>query len=374
VTDDDIKLPFYIKTALFLLGFAIFIAILYFAKGIIIPVVFALIFAIVLHPVVMFFTRLRMNRILAITLTLVLAFIVFASFGTLIISEFSRLATSWPMLVHKFTVIINQAVTDISGYFDIDPQKFRSWMTKFQDGLINSGSGAIERTLKVLGSLLVFLILLPVYIFLILFYQPLLLEFIHKFFGASNKDKVRAVATQVKTVIQGYLIGKLIEVAIIATLQTTFLLIIGLEYAIIIGIIGALFNIIPYVGGVVGVVLPLTVAMVTKSSSLYILYIILAYYVIQVIDTHFIIPVIVASKVQINALFSIIVVIAGSVLWGIPGMFLAIPMLAILKLICDNVESLKPWGFLLGDSMPPYFMNKHDLKEIKKNSAPAEAE
>jgi predicted PurR-regulated permease PerM len=91
----------------------------------------------------------------------------------------------------------------------------------------------------------------------------------------------------------------------------------------------------------------------------------IAYYFIQLIDNNYIVPIIVASKVKINALFSIIVVIAGNALWGIPGMFLSIPVLAIVKLICDHIETLKPWGFLLGDTMPPLIKIDAILKKIK---------
>lgn len=135
-----------------------------------------------------------------------------------------------------------------------------------------------------------------------------------------------------------------------ATLETTALLILGIEYAFLLGIIGALLNVIPYIGGVVAVALPMAVALATKSSPVYALYILVIYYLIQLVDNHYIVPKIVASRVKINALFAIVVVIAGNAMWGITGMFLSIPLLAILKLICDHIEPLKPWGFLLGDS------------------------
>ena len=101
---------------------------------------------------------------------------------------------------------------------------------------------------------------------------------------------------------------------------------------------------------------------------MYALYVMAAYYFIQLIDNNYIVPKIVASKVKINALFSIIVVIAGNALWGIPGMFLSIPVLAIVKLICDHIESLKPWGFLLGDTMPPLIKIDAIIKKIKSKS------
>ena len=143
------------------------------------------------------------------------------------------------------------------------------------------------------------------------------------------------------------------------------LLILGIDYAILLGIIGALLNVIPYIGGIVAVALPMMIAIATKSTAWYALYVLAVYYFIQLVDNNFIVPKIVASKVKINALFSIIVVLAGNALWGIPGMFLSIPLLAIVKLICDHIEPLKPWGFLLGDTMPSILEIELILKKIK---------
>ena len=174
------------------------------------------------------------------------------------------------------------------------------------------------------------------------------------------------IINQTKTVIQRYLVGLVIEAIMVAALDTAALLILGIEYALLIGILGALLNMIPYIGGLVAVAMPMIVALVTKSSPLYVFYVLAAYYFIQLIDNNYIVPYIVASKVKINALFSIIVVIAGNALWGIPGMFLAIPLLAIIKLICDHIESLKPLGFLLGDTMPPILKIKTIFKKKQK--------
>jgi predicted PurR-regulated permease PerM len=186
-----------------------------------------------------------------------------------------------------------------------------------------------------------------------LYYQPLLLDFVHKLFRTIHQTKVTEIIIQVKTLIQRYLLGLVIEAAMVATLNSVALLILGIEYAILMGIIGAFLNVIPYIGGLVAVALPMLVAIATKSSAWYALYVMIAYYIIQLIDNNYIVPIIVSSKVKINALFSIIVVFVGNALWGIPGMFLSIPLLAIVKLIFDHIDPLKPWGFLLGDTMPP---------------------
>ncbi len=336
-----------------MIGLYALFAMLYIARGIIVPLLFATILAILLHPVVVFFVRLKINRVVAIAFTLLLTIIIILAFGGLMVSQAVRFSESWPMLVDKFTGTLNQTITWASEYFDIKPQSIHAWILKTKGELINTISHSIGQTLVILGNAVVVLFLIPIYIFLILFYQPLLLDFIRKLSNENNKSQVQEVVTQTKTVIQRYLVGLVIEAALVATLNTTVLLILGIDYAILIGIIGALLNVIPYVGGLVAVAIPMAIALATKDSAMYALYVLALYYVVQLIDNNYIVPKIVASKVKINALFSIIVVLAGNALWGIPGMFVSIPLLAIVKLIFDHIEPLKPWGFLLGDTMPP---------------------
>jgi predicted PurR-regulated permease PerM len=367
VTDEKLKLPLYAKASIFVIGLIAMLAILYIAKGIIVPVVFAVIIAIVLHPVVNFFVRKKINRVVAIVFTIFLTFLVIGAFGFLFFSQASRFSESWPILVDKLTEIFNQTITWASGYFDINAHKIHEWFINAKVELINSSSAAIGKTLITVGNLVVVLFLVPVYIIMLLFYHPILIEFIHRLFGASNQSQVSQIVTQTKTVIQRYLIGLVIEAVIVATLNSVALLILGIEYAILLGIIGALLNVIPYIGGIISVAIFMVVALVTKSP-VYMIYIIVIYSIIQFIDNHYIVPKIVASKVKINALFAIIVVIAGNALWGIPGMFLSIPLLAIVKLICDNIEPLKPWGFLLGDTMPPLLKIKPFINKIIKKS------
>jgi predicted PurR-regulated permease PerM len=352
VINHELKLPFYARGTIFFIGFFVIIAMLYIAQGIIVPLVFAIIIAILLQPVVNFFVRKRINRVIAIVITLFLTFLVIAAFGALLFSQASRFSESWPILVDKFTMILNQTIHWASGYFDINAHKIDEWITKTKGELISTSSAAIGQTLDTLGSGVVVLLLVPVYIFMILFYQPLLRDFIRRLFAEIHQSQVSEIVTQTKTVIQRYLIGLVIEAVMVATLNSTALLILGIDYAILLGIIGALLNVIPYIGGLVAVALPMMVAVATKSTAWYALYVLAAYYFIQLIDNNYIVPKIVSSKVKINALFSIIVVIAGNALWGIPGMFLSIPLLAIVKLIFDHIEPLKPWGFLLGDTMP----------------------
>lgn len=367
--DNRLQFPFYAKASIFLIGLVAFVAILYIAQSIIVPIVFATIIAILLHPVVYFLVRIKINRVVAIVIALFLTFLFIAGFFALLFSQASRFSESWPLLVDKFTDTLNQAITWAAGYFDINPQKIHEWIANTKVELIDTSSAAIGKTLVTLGTGVMIMFLLPLYIFLMLFYQPLILEFIRRLFVTSNQSQVSEIVTQIKTVVQRYLTGLIIEAVLIATLQIITLLVLGIDYAILLGIIGALLNVIPYIGGLVAVALPMMVALATQSTAWYAVYVLIIYYIIQLIDNNYIVPYIVASKVKINALFSIIVVFVGNALWGIPGMFLSIPILAIVKLIFDHVESLKPWGFLLGDTMPPILNIKPiRMRRIKKKS------
>jgi predicted PurR-regulated permease PerM len=361
--DKDLKFPFYAKTSFFLIGAVAFIFMLYMGRALILPLIFAAIISIVLHPVVNLLTRLKINRVVAIIITLILSVIVIFAFGSFLISQIVRFSDNWPKMVEKLDSYLNEIVTWASGYFDVSPQKILAWIAKTKSELINTSGSAIGSTLINVGNGLVVILLIPVYIFMMLFYQPLLIEFFRRIFGAENRSEVSSVITEIKTVIQRYLSGLFIEAVIIATMNTIALLILGIEYAILMGILGALLNVIPYLGGLVAVALPMMIALITKDSAWYPLYVLAAYYFIQLIDNNYIVPKIVASKVKINALVSIVVVLAFGALWGIPGMFISIPLTAIVKLICDHVEPLKPWGFLLGDTMPQLTIFKIKIKK-----------
>jgi len=345
-------LPFYTKAGIFFVGVVALLAILYVAQGIIVPVIFAFIIAILLHPVVHLLVRLRINRLIAIIITLLLTVVVIIAFGALIYSQVVSFSDSWPIFVDKFTVILNQTISSASQYLNIRPSIVHAWIAKSQHELININSTLIGETILTVGSSLATLFLVPVYVFVILLYEPLLIEFIHRLFKKNHQTRVNEMVVQTKSVIQHYLLGLIIEGIIVGALNAAGLLLLGIQYAILLGVLGALLNVIPYIGGIIAVGLFMMVAMVTKTSAWFALYVFGIHIFIQLIDNNYIVPKIVASKVKINALFSIIIVLVGNELWGIPGMFLSIPLLAILKVVFDHIESLKPWGYLLGDTVP----------------------
>jgi predicted PurR-regulated permease PerM len=247
----------------------------------------------------------------------------------------------------------------------VDVSQIKNWINTTEFDSLKSLEAGMSHTIMGIGATLMVIVLIPIYVILILYYRPLLVEFIHKSFKLEHHLAVGKVLINVNLIIKSYLFGLLIEGVIVAVLNSIALLFLGIRYAILLGITGAILNVIPFIGGIIAILLPMIVAFVTKSTFSAIM-VFLSYIIIQLIDNHYLIPYVVASKVKINALIAIVVVLIGNEIWGIPGMFLSIPLTALFKVISDNIEALHPVGFLLGDSMPSTLRLDWFLKRMEK--------
>ncbi len=348
--DLTFKTPFFAKTALFFISLFAFVYILHIGEGIIIPIIYAIIIAILLNPLVNYLLAHKVNKIIAIFIAVVLSILAVIVIIYIVSAQFSMVSEMYPKLKAKFNTISAEFLHWVSTRFSISQAKIESSITDIENEAMKNL--ALVEKISAAGKMMMVGVLLPVYTFMILFYKPLLLEFIHQLFAKKDQATLQEVLLGTKKIIQGYLVGLFFEMLIIGTLNSIGLLILGIDYAIILGITGAVLNVIPYIGGIIAIALPMLVAFVTKDSYSYTFLVLGIYMLIQFVDNHYVIPRIVASRVQINALFSVIVVLVGGALWGIPGMFLSIPLTAIVKVIFDHIEPLKPWGLLLGDVVP----------------------
>lgn len=364
-SNKSLNLPFYVKATILLVGLFAFVSILYIAQDILVPLIFSVMIAVLLHPIVNFFVRMKINRVVAIIFTLFLTILITAALAALIFRQASIFAETWPILLDKLSKTLNEFTHWASRYFDLNQWKVKRWITNAKTESLTISGAQVGQTMFAVGNAIMIMLLIPVYVFILLYYNKLLIEFIHRVFISSDQKRISNIISETKSVIQHYLAGLVIEAVIVGILNITALFALGIEYAILLGIIGALLNVIPYIGGLVAVALPMAVALATKSSGMYAFYVLVIYYIIQLIDNNLIVPLIVSSKVKINALFAIMVVFAGNALWGISGMFLSIPLLAIVKVIFDHIEPLKPWGFLLGDTMPENPKIHPIIKKIK---------
>ncbi len=334
-----------------MIGLYVLVSMLYIAKEIILPLIYGAILAISISPLVIRLVRIKINRTVSIAGILIVISLILIALVVLLSFKASLFRDALPELSNKFQELLSNLVLWVSNYFSINVERINTWMAALYSDLLQNSNAAIGSTLTTIGGVFVTAILTPIYAFLLLYYQPQLILFIHTLFGFSNNNKVNEILTETRTIIQNYLGGLFIEFGIIAVLNSIGLFILGMDYAFLFGIFGALLNVIPYIGGVIAVALYIVIALVTKTP-IYILYVIILYAFIQLVDNNYIVPKIIGSKVKLNALVSIIVVIAGATLWGIPGMFLSIPLTAIMKLIFDRIESIKHWGELMGNLKP----------------------
>lgn len=360
------RLPFYYRSALILLALVLFVFILYIGQEIIVPLVFSLLMAILLNPVVSFLQKRKMGRVTAISVSVTLLVIVVALVVYFIAFQMAHFREAWPVLQERARTMGVEILNWLSNKFNISETQINKLIeSKKADGISAVGS-TLGGTILSISNLLIVLFLVPVYIFLFLYYKPLLLHFVARIFKEEHSDRLKDVLESTKSLIQSYLVGLLLEISIVAVLNSIGLFIIGVDYAIAIGAIGALFNLIPYIGGVVGIGLPVVMALMdgTYMSAIAVVGV---YSLIQIIDNNFIVPMVVASKVKVNALVSIVVVLIGGAIWGVGGMFLAIPLTAIVKVVFDSIPMMQPYGELIGDDLPQLSTITNTSEPIKSN-------
>ena len=263
----------------------------------------------------------------------------------------------------------------ISGKFgySISEQK------KYVDSTVSETKVISASSVGSITSSLMYLVLIPVYTFLILHYRSLILGFFLKLVKKDHLENLQVIITEMKSILRNYIIGLLIQVMVVATLTGLGLWIVGVNYFIFLGVMTALLNLIPYIGIIMASLVSCLVALAGSNDPTVVIGVLVVTVIVQFLDNNILMPKIVGSKVSINALTSMVGVIVGGSLAGIAGMFLAIPMIAILKVIFDRVPSLAPYGYLMGDEIPKSFdWNKIRLpiftSKAKDNSSNDEKE
>jgi predicted PurR-regulated permease PerM len=346
-----VQLPIYAKAPLVMLLLALLVLTLYLAGSILYPLFFAAIFAILLLPIELWLRRRHVPELLAISLTVLLGVAVLLGIMYFLYAQAGELASQLPMFKAKLLQAQQQLVAWLDARFGITNQRLLGWL---QQGTSRATAFAGQALTAVTG-LVVVATLVPVYVFLLLLYRERLVRFITEVFSSGQRPTrdVQEVLHESKVTIQSYMVGLLTEGAIVAALNVVGLLLLGIPYALLLGVTGALLNFIPYVGGLIAIALPVLMAFITKDSYLYPLGVVAVYMVIQFIDNNVLVPRIVAGKVQVNALAAVVGVLVGNAVGGIAGMFLALPAMAILKIVFERVEGLRPWATLLGDEDRP---------------------
>lgn len=219
---------------------------------------------------------------------------------------------------------------------------------------------AIPQALKGVFGFLGDMLLVLVYIFFFLFYHEKFENAIKGLAPADKREETGMVLSESASTAQMYLLGRFLLIVILAVLYIIAFSITGLRYAVFISLLAALFSLMPYIGNIIGLFLALGMSAFSGGGTGQVIGIIIAFSVIQFIESYALEPFIVGEKVNINPVVTIVGVVLGGVIWGVMGMLLAIPLIGILKVIFDNVESLRPLGYFL------------DERDLDKNNSPVE--
>lgn len=345
------KLPFLVKLSLNLLTVCILGWLIYIGKDIIVPLALAILLSVLLLPFNAFLEKKGAPRVLAISVSLIISITLIAALVYFLFTQITAFVDDIPTIKKQLHEHLLSIQSWAHERFNLTQTEQTKLITDATNKIKGSGTGFIGKTFLSVTQTLVVLVLLPVYTFLILYYRDMIRGFLMKVFSDEHEKKVTEVLQESRIIVQSYMVGLMIELAIVATINSIGFLIVGIQYAIFLGILAAILNMIPYIGMLIASVFSMLVTLTTSTHLSDVIWVGVVLAVVQFIDNNIIMPKVVSSKVKINALISIVGVLVGGALAGVAGMFLSIPTIAIIKVIFDRVDGLKPWGMLLGDDI-----------------------
>jgi predicted PurR-regulated permease PerM len=329
---------------------------------IIVPLVFSVIFSVMLYPLVCRLEKWGLGKGPAAILGVLTATFIIGSLIYFLSVQISSLNNQAPVLAEKMNLMIKKVQWHVSSHYGINKSEQSEQVQHQLDNLSDNGAKIITAVIKAVLSFLTDVLLIPLYVFFLLYFRNFFIEFFYKVFSSADNSIIDEIFSKMYSIIQSWLVGVVVVMAIVGTLNTIGLVALGIEYAALFGFLAAFLLIIPFVGIAFGATLPVLMALITKDSYWYAVGVIAIFWFIQILEGNLITPYVVGSKISINPLVSILVLILFGNLWGLSGLILALPITAMCKVIFDSVPGMKPFGFLLG--VP----KKHHLRTDQSGS------
>jgi len=353
---EAVKLPFYAKLSFILLILICSAYIFYIGKDIITSVLMAFLFSILLLPVFTFFnTRLKFPRYLAAITSVIIFAACIISIFVFISYQVSDMASDFDTIKRNANSFLIEIHKFIRERFNVSIYEQKKYIHDVTQDSVNNGTGTIGSALISLSDLLLDFTIIPIYTFLFLIYKDHFIVFLVKLINKENHATLKEILAQIKISINKYIMSLLLEMVIVSVLTSLGLWIIGVKYFILLGLITGLLNMIPYIGILAAGIITVLASLTGSAETSIIVGILIVNVIVQLIDNNLIVPLVISSNVEINAFVSILGILVAGTAVGISGMFLAIPLLAILKIIFDRIESLESWGYLMGNHMPKKF-------------------
>lgn len=363
---ENTKYPFFLQFSLRLLSLVLVLLVLYYGEGILKPLAFAGIFSLGLVGPCSWLEKRGLGRSWSAAICVLLGLALVGFVVSFLSTQIAGFRDDIPHLKQQFNTAISTIEKFFHDKYKIQKNQMLDYVKQGQDKLLSNSSTLLGSTVSAFTTILLFTVLIPIYTFLMLIYRSQVLMFLRLVFEDRFHDRISSIIVNVKNVIRSYIGGLVIEMVIVAAINCIAMSILGIKYAILLGVLAAVMNVIPYVGIFTAMAISGLITLSTNgpSDALFTVLILIG---VHLLDSNVLLPKIVGSKVKLNALITIVVVIVGEHIWGIPGMFLSVPITAILKVIFDDSLSMKQWGILLGEegNIKPSLSK---IKKLKKTS------
>lgn len=352
------RYPFIIRATYFMLFIILATFIVIVARNFLIPIVFAALIGSLLYPVCRTFCKLGLHRGVSISITIILMMVIFVGISTFFVGEISKLTADFPTIKVKALHNVNEVSVFIEETFGIETASQKIWLKEQVNNLFTSGNKLMNSLLNATAGTVFKILIIPVFIFYLLFYRERFHFFIMRIVPQEEKKRANKIIDEISFVSQRYLGGAFIVVLILSVLNSVGLYIVGVKYAILFGVIAALFNFIPYFGTWIGAVFPFTFALLTGDSFNLALGVLILFAIIQFTENNILTPNITGGYVRLNPFITILALLAGGMVWGVAGMLLVIPFIASLKIVFENFDSTKALAFLLGRPESDAYMRR----------------
>jgi predicted PurR-regulated permease PerM len=342
------RLPSAQKFSFFLLSIILVFYVLITARLFLYPLALGVLFAYLLYPLTNFLEKKRIPRILAILLSIVLLLTVITFIVIFVYRRLGVFVGDFPTFRVKAIGRIDELEHSISELFGIADLHLTDFLRSRVSGLFDAGSDVFNKAFTATTGTLFRMGIMPVFIFMFLYYRTKFAWFILKLVPRDKHLLALNVLREVSTVASRYMGGIFTVVFVLCIINSFGLYLAGIRYAITLGVIAAIFNFIPYFGTIIGYSVPFVFALLTGDSAQQALHVLLLFAIVQFTENNILTPNIVGNYVKINPFMIILGVIAGGMVWGLPGMFVVIPFLAILRIISEHIPLLHPYVYLLG--------------------------
>ncbi len=323
------------------------VAVMYFGKALFIPLSFALLIALILYPFCCWLEKHKWPRSIAIVLSLLIVTFIFAGIIWLLLWQLKYLKDDIPFLAQKIQLALQQLQQFLNEKIGIAFSLETNWMENAARNSGSSISSFMQSTFKSMGSFLFSLFIIPVFTALFLYHREQFVQFLKALIPEVYHQRLQTILHESSYAYHKYIIGLIKVYLIVGTLNSIGLLLLGVEHAILFGMLTAFMTMVPYVGIIISSLLPITVAWVTKDSFLYPLGVVGIFAFVQYLENSVIFPKVVGKQLNVSTWATLAALIAGGMIWGVSGMVLFMPFVAILKIISGHIEEWRPLNILL---------------------------